>query len=72
MTEHRITKVTGVMARPGEGLYRGIRIARNDDERGDWDHWYAVDHCHLGGRQLTASTRRILMAKIDQHLRDEV
>jgi hypothetical protein len=63
---HKFTKVDDI--RPGEYIYRGVRIARDDRERGYWGHWYTVLPLDEIGNRERAATRRALAHKIDAHL----
>jgi len=68
MTKHPF--ITVADGRPGECTYRGVRIARNDVERGNSAHWYTV--LPLGDRpgstRERAGTREVLARRIDDYI----
>lgn len=69
-TTHKFAKAADRLTRrglPGVYEYRGVRIARDDAERGYWGHWYTVLPFN-GSTRERAATRQNLARKIDAHL----
>lgn len=55
-------------------VYRGVRIVRDDSNRGYWGHWSAtVGSVMQGTRQrLTTQTQATLLQQIDDFLGPEI
>lgn len=62
--KHPVTK-TGIA---GWYMYRGVRIERDDRERGYWGHWRAAVGSTMQGTRakLSTDTRAKLLAQIDE------
>ena len=71
MTSHAVTRILNeYTGKPvgGEYLYRGIRIERDDAQRGYWGHWvtsYAMKQANGKHIKERAETRKVLLSKID-------
>lgn len=51
-------------------VYRGVKIERDDSNRGYWGHWRASVGSIVGGthKKFTTQTQTQLLAQIDEYL----